>query len=481
MAAAPKSSERRNCGIFSSSEQGLAESGLKFAAPDQTGAAGAAEPWVARLMRPGVILLIVFEILAFTGAIFLMPEIAARTLPFELFNIAAAAICLALTWTLWFRHHWRITAFLLCSILVVSGAWISLITGKSEPLLMMVILLLVGAGSLIPWDQRWQAALSLLCVIWLAINALYSPAQGAAEFYRWLVLLAAAALAYCCTSLTRRYRHDLMAQLRALENSHERLRAEAQQRERGAAERASAELKLGEKEATLRKTFEVSLDALSVNRLYAGTFVDFNEEFLRIVGYSREQVIGHTAHELRLFANHERQQELMRHLLSQGSIRNMEFEFRHKSGRIVPALISSIAIELSGELCVVSAVRDISDWKRTERELLDAHQGLSAQVNELKENRRRLAESEDKLRKIFDASLDVISIRRLQDGRFVDVNPEFERVTGYSKDEALKLNIFEIGIWDEETERDKFFQQLREHGSARNFEAKFRSRGGELQ
>ncbi len=41
-------------------------------------------------------------------------------------------------------------------------------TGHSEPLMMTIVLLLLGAGSLIPWNARWQLGLTILCLGWFA-------------------------------------------------------------------------------------------------------------------------------------------------------------------------------------------------------------------------------------------------------------------------------------------------------------------------
>ncbi len=71
-------------------------------------------------------------------------------------------------------------------------------------------------------------------------------------------------------------------------------------------------------------------------------------------------------------------------------VRNFETELRTKDGPVVPSLVSATMVELGGEQCVISIARDISELKRTERELRAAREALSAEVRELEASQARL-------------------------------------------------------------------------------------------
>jgi hypothetical protein len=173
--------------------------------------------WAARFMRPGFLLIVLFEIACLATSVHFFPTLGARALPFELFNLLAGFVCLSITWTLWFDYHWRASIFGFCAIVLVTSTYVGIATGRTEPLFMSVILLLVGAGSLVPWNVRWQAALTALCLGWLALNALWVPFAQPDGLYRWLGLLAAAGLAHFATAMKERYQEDLKSQVRALE------------------------------------------------------------------------------------------------------------------------------------------------------------------------------------------------------------------------------------------------------------------------
>jgi len=230
-------------------------------------------------------------------------------------------------------------------------------------------------------------------------------------------------------------------------------------------------------DSALRRVFEVSLDAITVNRLSDGLFVEVNPEFARITGYARHELIGHTVGELALWVTAEDHREYLRRLEAEGSVRNIESIFRHRDGRIVPGVMSSAVLELDGERCVVSVVRDISEWKRTERELREAHRALSEQVEALRENQLRLHESETKLRKVFDSSLDAIVVRRLSDDTYLDVNHEFVNLTGYSRDEVIGHSVDSLRLRPENV-KPFFIKALQTDGFVRNMERTIRRKDG---
>jgi PAS domain S-box-containing protein len=95
------------------------------------------------------------------------------------------------------------------------------------------------------------------------------------------------------------------------------------------------------------------------------------------------------------------------------------------------------------------------------------------------EAERMLRESETKLRQVFEASLDIIVISRLSDGRFVSASPAF-RTWGYEPAELIGATGLEIGIWANPAEREEFIRQVSEKGRLENLEVTFRRKDGSL-
>jgi len=236
-----------------------------------------------------------------------------------------------------------------------------------------------------------------------------------------------------------------------------------------------------EAESALRRVFEVSLDAIAVNRLSDGLFVEANPEFERITGFSERELLGHTVSELGLWTTHQEHRDYVRRLNSERAVRNAEIIFRRRDGSRVPGVMSSVLVDLNGEPCVVSVVRDVSEWKRTEEELREAHRAISAQLDALRENQLRLDESQALVRKVFEASLDTIAIQRLSDQAFVDVNPAFERHTGISRAQALSKSLDEHQLWVDPSRREEFFKLLLAQGFVRDWEENFQVHGGQIE
>ena len=153
------------------------------------------ENWSNRFMRPGLLLIALFELASIASGALLSPEMAARHLPFEIFNAIAAFGCVAFMWSPRFKSQWREAAVAFAFVILMAASLLSMATGHTEPLMMAIILLLMGAGALIPWDAKWQLGLTLLCLAWFTTTALWLPDGKPVGIDHWLALLAAAGLA----------------------------------------------------------------------------------------------------------------------------------------------------------------------------------------------------------------------------------------------------------------------------------------------
>jgi len=97
------------------------------------------------------------------------------------------------------------------------------------------------------------------------------------------------------------------------------------------------------------------------------------------------------------------------------------------------------------------------------------------------ERRARLTDSETRFRQFFQSSPVVIGLSRLSDGRYIDVNPAFESLTGWPRDEAIGRTALELGLWPSAADRERMVSHLRERGSLRNYDLRIRLRSGELR
>ena len=98
-----------------------------------------------------------------------------------------------------------------------------------------------------------------------------------------------------------------------------------------------------------------------------GRWMDVNESYIRLTGYKREELIGHTSIELNLINAYERNQYLTESK-EKSSIKNVEFEIKTKSGEIRIVLSSSEVIRVNNEIRFITFMYDITDSKKAEFE-----------------------------------------------------------------------------------------------------------------
>jgi two-component system NtrC family sensor kinase len=187
---------------------------------------------------------------------------------------------------------------------------------------------------------------------------------------------------------------------------------------RDVTERKLMEKALRESEEKFSKTFHSSPSATALSTLKEGIFLEVNDSFLRLNGYTREEVIGHGSKELRTWADRKERDRIMKILREKGWVVDEEFTARTKSGELRTMLFSAEPIEIAGERCIISSANDITERKRMEEEI---------------------RKSEERYRMIFKSANDVIILLDNK-GDIVDVNPRIDDIGGYSRGQLLGKN-----------------------------------------
>jgi len=318
-------------------------------------------------VRVGALLIVAYQ-LAYLETDLALPHPASPYLvPVHLFSLLIGIAGFALSCSQFGMRHWQTLAFAVCGILVVTTTWISLITLQTEPLFVSDILFCIAAGSLLAVGWIWQLAFTLLCLGSFSVHVVWVPSGDAWGVYHWLGLLAAGGLAQFTTVSAERYRKNLSRQVKALSESHQRLRLEIVEREK-------AEREVAESEAKFRHMFESSLDPIGMYTYPERKIVDVNQEYLRKLGLTRDEVIGKTTAELKIWANPEDWAGFGALLKQQGFVRGYEAAFRLKDGTVGVGLINGSVFELGGDKFVVISTRDITELKRAQRDLIETRE-----------------------------------------------------------------------------------------------------------
>jgi diguanylate cyclase (GGDEF)-like protein/PAS domain S-box-containing protein len=97
-----------------------------------------------------------------------------------------------------------------------------------------------------------------------------------------------------------------------------------------------------------------------------------------------------------------------------------------------------------------------------------------------KQTEAALKESEERFHKAFHSSPDAILISRLDDGKLIEVNEGFCRLTGFTREEALSSSSIDLGLWANQQDRERLTAILRDKRSVREQQFEFRVKSGEI-
>ena len=186
-------------------------------------------------------------------------------------------------------------------------------------------------------------------------------------------------------------------------------------------ERIRAEESLRQSEKKFATAFRASPHAMTITSLRNGRFIDVNASFERQSGYSRDELLGKTLLDLGLWDDSADFAAIMADTLKRQKVFGRQARLRTKSGRTVYALYSVEVIDINGEPCALTAGEDITNRIQIER---------------------ALRESEAKFRLVADTVTSAIWL--LQEDRLVYFNREFEKLTGYSREELLSMDPWDL-------------------------------------
>ncbi|NTW84897.1 MAG: PAS domain S-box protein [Holophagaceae bacterium] len=178
-------------------------------------------------------------------------------------------------------------------------------------------------------------------------------------------------------------------------------------------ERKRAEDALRESQEMFSLAFRNAPMLLTLSELDSGDYLEVNEAFLRVSGFERQEILGHSPVDLGWMTREDRA-GLLEQLGNKQRISNVTLELHAKHGRVVTCLYSAELITIEGRLCLLATSQDISA-------LLQAQESVK--------------ESEARLRAIFESSQDAIGVAA--HGLHEMVNPAYLAMFGFDRPEEL--------------------------------------------
>lgn len=126
---------------------------------------------------------------------------------------------------------------------------------------------------------------------------------------------------------------------------------------------------LRESEERYRTAFQTSPDAVNITRLADGRYLEVNDGFTHLFGWSREDVIGKTSRDIGIWCHWDDRYPLMHLMQKEGHCENFETTLATRHGKALTVLVSANRITLRGEPCMLSVTRDISERKVAEEQI----------------------------------------------------------------------------------------------------------------
>jgi PAS domain S-box-containing protein len=139
----------------------------------------------------------------------------------------------------------------------------------------------------------------------------------------------------------------------------------------------AAEKALRESEERFRSAFHTSPDSINLNRVADGLFIDINEGFTKLMGYTKADVNGKSSIHLNIWKNTDDRQRMVDALTKDGFVENLEAEFVTKSGEVKVGLMSARFLRINEEDLILTITRDITEWKKMREMMVQSEKMLS--------------------------------------------------------------------------------------------------------
>lgn len=142
-------------------------------------------------------------------------------------------------------------------------------------------------------------------------------------------------------------------------------------------DRKLAEEALRESEERFSKAFKSSPAPLVISEIETGKFIDVNEQWIQMLGYSLEENLGHTSKEIGIWDEPSDRDKAVELIKKDGHFKNLPIKFVTKSGEKRDAFWSAEIIFLYGKEVMLSLIYDYTEQKIIQEALLES-QRLSA-------------------------------------------------------------------------------------------------------
>jgi PAS domain S-box-containing protein len=199
-------------------------------------------------------------------------------------------------------------------------------------------------------------------------------------------------------------------------------------------------------------------EVVLITRLSDGLIMDASDFAQQALGYSREELIGHSVLQINAWAELDERTVFISHLRDKGMCQNFATSFRTSTGQIIPVLLAGRVVELEGQECVLLIARNISEWRQME-EALQAS----------RERYRTLVQN---------VPLAIYRTTPGPQGAFLMVNHTMSVMVGYTEEELRQIGVADV--YQDPADRQKFSDYVLQHDRVTNVVLQLRRKDGSV-
>ena len=178
---------------------------------------------------------------------------------------------------------------------------------------------------------------------------------------------------------------------------------------------------------TIFRIFHSASYLMAISKLDTGQYVDVNETFYKTLGYTKEEIIGHTSDDIQIFADIEDSNKYIKLISKLKSIKGYPVTLKTKKGEEKYYLFSADTVPLENEIYLLTIFTDVNTLK--DRKIKDSHGSL--------------------LEEIFETVSSYLALFSIDsDNRFyiIDLNKKVEEVEFIKKSEVIGKHVDETPI-----------------------------------
>jgi PAS domain S-box-containing protein len=169
---------------------------------------------------------------------------------------------------------------------------------------------------------------------------------------------------------------------------------------------------------TIFRIFHSASYLMAISKLDTGQYVDVNDTFCKTLGYTKEEIIGHTSDDFQIFADIEDSNKYIKLISKLKSIKGYPVTLKSKTGKEKYFLFSADTVPLENEIYLLTIFTEVNTLK--ERKIKDSHDSL--------------------LKEIFETVSSYLALFSVDnDNRFyiIDINRKVEEVEFVKKSEVI--------------------------------------------